>query len=164
MHFFSNLAHKKLIIHAGGSRTGSSFLQKKLANNPLKKYGVNYASVINIDNVYPEGGNGQCIYEILNSPDAGQSEKKRIIELIKGFFQESCIAICSSEFLSELSPEQWRLFITILDDLKIDYKIIVFIRDVSSYFASVYLQSVLYHGVASSISHWIEAIDKWQHA
>ena len=77
MHFFSNLAHKKLIIHAGGSRTGSSFLQKKLANNPLKKYGVNYASVINIDNVYPEGGNGQCIYEILNSPDAGQSEKKK---------------------------------------------------------------------------------------
>lgn len=161
---YLNLTHKKLIIHVGGSKTGSSFLQKILSSNTLRKCKIGYQWTLDKNiNIFPEGGNGQCFYETLNESNVDQCQQK-IIELIKDYFREFDISVCSSEFLSELSLEKWQLLITILDSIKVDYKIIVFVRDVVPYFASAYLQSVLYHGVTSSISSWIKNIDKWQHA
>lgn len=156
------MADKTLFIHAGGSKTGSSALQNFFYFNAaqLKSLGFAYENWFLIEHEHQiVSANGMLLYNILSS---STSVDKDIDNLILSYFGQCDSAICSSEFLAELSAYAWQRLYESLIRLGINFKVIFYVRDVIPFFQSAYDQMIKRHGGHASFDDWVTKAF-WQH-
>ncbi len=156
------MTNKKLWIHAGGSKTGSSALQNffELNVDTLNKFNFAYNNRAEIDFAHQiTSGNGLLLYETLQV-----SDKENFLEqIILSYFDTECSnALCSSEFLQQLEDSSWKKIIEICGKLNIEIRIIYYVRDVTSYFLSEYDQVIKRHGEWRPLDEW-SSQENWDH-
>ncbi|WP_166372400.1 hypothetical protein [Psychromonas sp. SA13A] len=136
---------KKLYIHIGLSKTGSSAIQSWLSLNSeeLKRQGGDYAD---LSPSAKEGkitaGNGVQLFHACNSEN--WEEVERLI--LNVYFGNNFKAIISSETLQNISPIAIKKIKSICDDKNIEVNIIAYVRSVYELLYSNYLQGVKRHG------------------
>lgn len=138
---------KKLYIHAGLPKTGTSFLQASLNYFEKKKLNKNFHYPIqNIKNYkIPTSGNGVVIFDLLILKD--KSSLKRVI---KDMFKHNKNVFISSETLSNLKREHIVLLKDILNELCVIPISIFFLRDLYEMYLSGYSQTVKRGGESRS--------------
>jgi hypothetical protein len=153
---------KKIIIHAGGGKAGSSAIQNycELHHEQLETKGYAYENRINISSEKQiTSGNGYLLSRSL----INETNKNDEIDLIlKSYFGKCDFAICSSEHFSNLDADHWRRLWFACSRLSIDISIVYIVRDVLPYFQSGYDQAVKYHGEYNQFDDWVEGA-KWLH-
>lgn len=145
---------KKLIVHAGFHKTGTTALQSALtaARAGLKKHGY----------IYPDTGakaHHKAIFSLMERSwgweGANPVDKKKWPELVRKVKRAREAAIVSSEFLCELEISQIRKF---QSDLNIaDTKVIFTLRPLLKIVPSAYQQH-LKIGIRSSYEKWLHSI------
>jgi hypothetical protein len=148
-------AERRLILHIGGPKTGSSALQLFFARNAdlLRRHGISYNGFAKPTHDYePAIGNGYPLYlALLNGhPDI------EIKSLLKSHFEASKVALISNETICGLPIFALQRLKNIFNDLKIVPKIFIYIRDVFSLFQSDYHQRVKSAGESRSFSQYME--------
>jgi len=142
-----------LWLHAGGSKTGSSALQNFFAQHAieLEKHDFAYKNAIFEHDVQITSGNGQALFDYLeNNPS-----REDLCEYILDFFGDCANAIISSEFFQYLSGQQISLLSTATSSVNIQFKIIFFVRNPSSFFISAYDQLIKRHGEWRTVDEWL---------
>ncbi len=136
---------KKLFIHIGLSKTGSSAIQSWLSLNmtQLKEQGVDYAD---LNPAAKDGkitsGNGVPLFRACNQKKWGLVE-----DLIRNtYFMGNTKTIISSETLQALSPEAIKSIKDICEKNCIDVYVIAYARSVYELLYSNYLQGIKRHG------------------
>lgn len=141
---------KKIFIHIGSGKTGSSSIQTALSS---------YFRDKNIDIVYPAiEGTGHQNLEVMfrqnNKLSRGLKSKYSNLQLLEEYkhsfkykfntsLKDTNNAIISSEFLFGFSLREITLFKKHLDDLGFtDYKILAYIRSPESYYLSLIQQKI----------------------
>lgn len=172
---------RKLFVHAGGGKAGSSMLQNFCAANrdKLRDYGFSYRIEERIDSRYAvSSGNGLDLYRMLDYTKSGGvrkygQEESRSVPLesfelakIRHFldrsFDDQANAVISSEFLGLLDRNSWRAIKTICESIGIDLTVIYIVRDALPYYFSEYDQAIKRHGEKCSIMDFIEK-RYWDH-
>jgi hypothetical protein len=148
------MTNKKLWIHAGGSKTGSSALQNffELNVDILNKFNFAYNNRTGIDFAHQiTSGNGLLLYDALQSIN----KKNDLENIILSYFDDRySYALCSSEYLQGLDDKSWKVIIEICEKHNIEIRVIFYIRDVTAYFSSGYDQVIKRHGEWRSIDEW----------
>ena len=153
---------RRIVFHIGGGKTGSSALQNFLDVNfkLLEKYGFSYENRLNISSIYEiTSGNGHFLFDLLKN-DVVTDEQ--LDHAILSYLGHSKNGICSSEFLSLLNEREWNLIQQSCDRLDINYKIIIYIRNLIPYIYSSYSQAVKRGGEDRSIYEFSLSVT-WQH-
>ncbi len=136
---------RKIYIHIGCAKTGSSALQLWFAKHRefFKTRGVFYPLQDTITHEYEiTSGNGVELYaKIING-----TAKDYLIKLIE-FYNEGDLFV-SSEALSSLTLEQINYFSLVLNDLNLTPVIIAYVRNIYDFSLSVYGQLVKRHGLS----------------
>lgn len=144
---------KKIYIHIGLPKTGSTSLQKYLKDNRLhlKSVGVNYPFYED----KPNGANGQLIVKELirlYNEDAPHDIWSEYSEFI---FGEQDVSILSAESLSKISADNIITLQKALKKISHEVKIIAFIREPYEHTCSLYFQKNNAHSVLSSFNEFI---------
>ena len=163
---------RKLTIHIGLPKTGSSAIQTWLSANvgQLAKHGITYADLApNAKLGAITSGNGSILRNLLRAkrtPDPGPL----LDTLIKTYFAGREEALISSELLVEAEPDRLRLLSEFLLDQRVDTIVVAFVRDIYPLARSFYAQAVKRHGYADTFDHYVETtfvdtqlapIDRW---
>ena len=136
---------KKLFIHAGGAKTGTSALQNCFERNAdlLRAHGIDYQNALNIEDSYViTSGNGIPLYHALTS----ESNDAAVGEILTSYLAERLTGICSSEALQFLTHAHWGRIVEIGARVNIDIHIIFFVRNVEPCLSSQYDQLIKRHG------------------
>lgn len=156
------MTDRTLLIHAGGSKTGSSALQNFFEINVsrLESFGFAYENSRHIEHEYEIGsGNGLLLYEQLSSMTITDNEIDR---LVSSYFGQCNNAICTSEFFAELDAHGWKKLFESSTRLGVKLKVIFYVRNVISFFLSGYDQIIKRHGEYELFDEWVEKAT-WQH-
>ena len=161
------MKHSTLYIHAGGPKTGTSSIQsffRSIAPH-LKKHDWSYEhSLDEPDLTLNTCGNVLLLYEVLTADDCTAA---RLDDLLLRYCGECHNAICSSEYLSTLTPTQWKQIDESCRRLNITVNVIFYVRDVIPFMLSAYDQHIKNHYERRSFDDWVEHADfpaNWQHA
>ncbi|WP_298942608.1 glycosyltransferase family 2 protein [uncultured Psychromonas sp.] len=136
---------KKLYIHIGLSKTGSSAIQSWLSLNvsKLSKKGFDYAD---LSPSAKEGkitaGNGVMLFHACNSENWEEAERL----ILSVYFKNNKKAIISSETLQNIAPLAIKKINDICQKHDISVKVIAYARSVYELLYSNYLQGVKRHG------------------
>ncbi len=136
---------KKLYLHIGLSKTGSSALQSWLSLNTaeLAKQGFYYADLApSAKDGKITAGNGVALFNACKEEKF--SEVKRLIK--KVYFNANDKAIISSETLQNISPKSIAKIKEICDSNEIVIKVVSYVRSAYEMFYSNYLQGIKRHG------------------
>ena len=151
---------KKLIIHTGFPKTGSSFIQAFLTANKdlLKEVGLFYECP---DLAHPfeiSSGNAAPLYHLLQDLRLLESQA-----FLANHTSQDMISILSCEALSHLKFEDWNTlkFVCAESGIKIE-KIIFYVRDVLPFFKSAYDQGLKRHGVCCDFQQFLVSA-RWSH-
>lgn len=138
---------KKLYIHAGLPKTGTSFLQASLDYFEKNKFNKNfYYPIQNIRNYkIPTSGNGVAVFDSLILKD-----KSSLKKIIKDMFKHNKNVFISSETLSNLKREHIVLLKDVLNELSVMPISIFFIRNLYEMYLSGYSQTVKRGGESRS--------------
>lgn len=152
----------KLYLHFGGPKTGSSAIQNFLFDNH-DSLGINYyvPDGLSLENKI-NSGNGLTFFNLLSgifNLDNIEINKLKLKECLHSYIKRDMINVISSEMLYFLTIEENRLLKEMLDDLNIEYKIIIYIKDVIPFLLSAYDQHIKRHGYTETFDHFI-LIDK----
>ena len=154
--------NRTLILHAGGSKTGSSAIQNflELSSDSLRAHGFNYLNLVSIKSEYQiQSGNGAPLYAALIASDSSEGEIDRILLSFVGNCEQ---AICSSEFFSDMDAAGWRQLRESAMRLRLNLRIVLFVRNVIPFFQSAYDQAIKCHGEWRPFAICVaEAV--WQH-
>ena len=139
------MSSKKLYLHIGLGKTGSSALQYWLSLNHehLEKLGFSYADLIKKAKTGAiTSGNGVALQRAFSDED--EAEVRRLIDEV--YFNGFSKAIISSETLQKLTKDNMELICRICEEQNIELKVIAFARSAYEWCYSAYLQGVKRHG------------------
>lgn len=146
---------KKLFLHIGTQKTGSSYLQHMLRVNSrrLRDKGIAYQA---FSEDYVSSGNGDGLIAAIRAIQALPDFQGTLDR----YFADCQTAIVSSELLysTGLSPEGpgWRFLLQRLRECGIQVEVIAFFRNPVDYLRSAYSQSVKRHGYTEDFGRYIE--------
>jgi hypothetical protein len=148
---------RKLILHIGAPKTGTSAIQRFLASNvdALRAMGFDYLRGGPDFGSLPTTGNGLPI--LLFFQNAG-SPPETLSSVIEGYFGTQSTAIISSEILFSLSGG-WQELIDACSAIDSEPRVIVYVRNVYPFYLSSYNQLVKQHGEIGSFRHFVENND-----
>jgi hypothetical protein len=151
---------KKVILHIGLPKTGSSAIQNFLALNAdlLERLGYHYLAPNPCDAFEITSGNAEPLFEIVKAKD-----NYSIANFISEYIHPDKTSILSTEVISHFTQEDWKWINDAFSNfgVKIE-KIILFTRDVLPYLVSAYDQIIKRHGEWSEFHDWVK-IAEWQH-
>ena len=175
------MLRKKLFIHAGGGKAGSSMLQNFLAakRSNLLDYGYSYWTQEKIASHHAvSSGNGLHLFRLLNEGNCHdgarslqngiQSTKnkhfylKGVHDFIEQSFDGQCNSIVSSEFLGRLNESSWSTIKEVCESIEVDVIILYIVRDPFNYYISEYDQAIKRHNETCSLIKFIEK-KQWDH-
>lgn len=155
----SNLARKKLLLHFGCTKTGSTALQNMLLTNRhlLKDHGITYFEE-SMHHSSIQSGNGERLgIKLRQNASSAEIKKLLIPHLTSGG-----LSIISHEGLSTLPLDKIKLLFKCLEELEVDFGIVLYVRAPVPFYASSYNQGVKRHGYAMSFAEYIETYS-WEH-
>lgn len=155
----SNLERKKLLLHFGSNKTGSTALQNMLFTNRdlLKDHGITYFEE-SMHHSSIQSGNGEKLGIKLRQNGSSAEIKKLLIPHLAS----GGLSIISHEGLSNLPLDRIKLLFNCLEELEVDFGIVLYVRAPVPFYASSYNQSVKRHGYAKSFAEYIET-SNWEH-
>jgi hypothetical protein len=150
----------RVLLHFGADKTGSTAIQNMLYENRqgLPKSGLFYHDPRLLHNTI-QSGNGQELYLRLRE-GATSFEVK---EILSNLIEFGKLSIISCEGFSDLSKENLNTLFESLDQLDIEFKILMYIRNPVDYYMSAYSQAVKRHGYAKDFQGYIDE-SFWTHA
>jgi hypothetical protein len=154
---------KKLYIHAGGTKTGSSAIINFLTIHAeeLRKLGFFYKVIDKLNHDWLIiRGNG---YELINCLLNYQSIDS-IVKLFAGYLGDSKNGIISTEEFQFLEMESILLLSEAASRLDAKIEFIYFVRNVDNFFISSYDQLIKRHGEWRDIEEWLLTVTKYDHA
>lgn len=149
------MTDKTIFIHAGGSKAGSSALQRFFYSNALRLVSFDFA----FEN-RRRANNGLILYKALSSALTTDNE---IDSLVLSYFGQCSRAICSSEFLQLMDARGWRKLLESLERLGIALKVIFYVRNVLPFLLSNYDQVIKCSGESQLFDQWAITAG-WHHA
>ncbi|WP_321884423.1 hypothetical protein [Paraburkholderia bannensis] len=159
----NNKKEPVLFLHAGGPKTGSSALQSFLEINSekLEGLGISYNNKAGVSFEYQiSSGNGAFLFEALSKFHLNVAY---IDEVVKSYFNDTSVAICSKEQFGDLSSEQWRALAAVCESAGIRLHVIFYVRNVIPFIKSSYDQLIKRHGLNEDFDKWVETTE-WSHA
>ena len=149
------MIRKKIILHIGCGKTGSSALQNwlhRIATNLLES-NILYPSALPISsNPYEiTSGNGIPFFHAIKNGEA----KKYLGGIIS---RPSQSILFSSEIFQEFSDKDLEEVNNVAATFGFDVKIVVYIRDVYDMVYSSYLQLIKRHSCSSTFSKWANSL------
>lgn len=163
---------KKLYLHIGASKTGTTAIQAWLANNVQQLYELGYS----YDLTYApkkllSSGNGALFVQFCSeSRRTAQFDEAQFKEYIHAqLFQGKHVAIVSSEALSFVREDGVRRLKDELDRQGIEAKVILYVRSIYDHCWSAYQQGVKRHGewrdfadyAETYVNHQVKAAQSW---
>ena len=163
---------RKLTLHIGLPKTGSSAIQTWLSANVdrLAEHGITYADLApNAKHGAITSGNGSILRNLLRAkltPDP----VPLLDTLIDTYFAGRKEALISSELLVEAESERLDLLSGFLRDQRIETVVIAFVRDIYPLARSFYAQAIKRHGYTETFAHYVEKtfvdtqlapVDRW---
>ncbi|MBR9911223.1 MAG: hypothetical protein GYB33_12820 [Gammaproteobacteria bacterium] len=165
---------KKLILHIGFPKTGSTAIQSALAKieDALNKFGITYAG-------FPEeakknkinSGNGvELVQWASDSRRPAHFDEERFSStFIEKYFKGNSTAVVSSELLGNLNKSQVQAIKGFLEEKSINVVPVGCVRNIYDHTYSLYMQSVKRHGDQRTFSAFhkdfyspqIKAINEW---
>lgn len=100
------------------------------------------------------GGNGIALFHALVS-----SKESDARALLTKYRKDELTPIISAESLSELSTAGWRLFNKLTDELDLEVRIVIYLRNILPYYLSAYDQRIKRHGEYRSFTEWHPSYD-----
>jgi hypothetical protein len=152
--------NRLLLVHAGGSKTGSTAIQNfcELHAERLLEAGIFYGRRLGIGSKYQMGsGNGYPLYQALA---AGNS--RDVLELTQSHAAHGRLGLCSSEYFAHSTVDDWLRLEESCDQSGLQLKVIFFVRNVIPFLQSAFDQAVKRHGESASFTLWSET-SEWQH-
>jgi hypothetical protein len=148
------MSDKTLFIHAGGSKTGSTSLQKFMYLNAerLETFGFAFNKF--------EINNGTLLYNALSSATTTDNEIDCLLLSYLGVCKNG---ICSSEFFQLLQSQGWCKLHESSVRLGVTLKVIMYVRNVLPFLLSSYDQAIKYHCEKRVFDQWVGECD-WGHA
>jgi hypothetical protein len=150
---------RRIFIHAGFSKTGSSAIQCFLESNKqfLQDIGLKYNSD-NIDLNEINSGNSERLFYFIT-----QSNYNEVKNFLLKNSSTDIPSILSSETLGFLTSDQWDFLKEICDECSIAIeKIIFYVRDVDKFMISSYDQGLKRHGMSLSFLDYASS-HEWTH-
>ncbi|HFU76497.1 MAG TPA: hypothetical protein ENK66_09665 [Arcobacter sp.] len=154
---------KKLYLHIGAGKTGSSALQTHFAINQkvLEKYNIYYPmnEIMNEAKKFRvTSGNGMEFAKLLNSDSV---DKQSMNNLIKKVILEAGgkDILISSEIIQVYREENAKLLKSILNQLGYEVKIIYYVRAIADHLISTYHQVVKRHHYSKDFNNIINVVD-----
>jgi hypothetical protein len=104
---FQMVQPRRLILHIGAPKTGTSAIQRYLASNieNLRLIWMDYLNAEPPRADFHTTGKGLPIFLYFERAEA---EPKKLESLINGYFGAQRTAVISSELLSSIAPAGWR--------------------------------------------------------
>ncbi len=150
---------RRIFIHAGLSKTGSSAIQHFLESNKifLQDIGLKYYSDnINLNEI--NSGNAEKLYYSII-----QSNYNEVKNFLLKHSSLDIPSILSSETLGYLTSDQWNFLKKVCEECSIKIeKIIFYLRNVEKFLTSSYDQGLKRHGMSLSFSEYISS-HEWTH-
>jgi O-antigen biosynthesis protein len=148
------MSPRRIFFHSGAGKTGSSALQAYFYANKeaFKNAGISYEN--NEEFTRPDqitSGNGMLLHSSACSSTVSADELDAVIN---SYFYGTQEAICSSEYLSWLTINNWQKIKASCSRLDITPKIVSFIRDIEAFYTSEYHQSVKRSGEGRSFEEF----------
>jgi hypothetical protein len=152
---FQMVQPRRLILHIGAPKTGTSAIQRFLASNieNLRLMGLDYLNAEPPRGDLHTTGNGLPIFLYFEHAEA---EPKKLESLINGYFGAQRTAIVSSELLSSITAVGWRHIIDACQAQNITPSAIYYVRNVYPFYISAYNQVVKHNGVTESFDEFVE--------
>ena len=151
---------RRIVIHAGFGKTGSSAIQLFLANNKdlLDSLGLFYKCPEINNSREITSGNAEPLYEALKNHRISD-----IHDFLETHTSQEKISILSSEMLAHLKRDQWHTLIKSCETKGLEIeKIVFFVRNVDGFLKSAYDQTLKRHGNSNEFQNFI-SVDNWQH-
>jgi len=152
---------RKLYLHAGGGKTGSSALQNFLHNNKNNLDNLGFSYKTNLKEEWIDykitAGNGTMLCNMLKKGNSAE-----ITIIIDRLFGNHLNAICSSEAFETLNRSEWKLLIDTCKKSNIIVKIIFYVRNIDNYLRSAYDQYLKRHSLSLSFNQFVKRV-KWLH-
>jgi hypothetical protein len=156
---------KRLYLHIGLGKTGSSALQSWLSLNTQKlaKQGKDYADLVPVAKLgKPTSGNGQALISAIHANH--YEEVERLLSKVYFFSRKNHAAIVSSELLKDVGQPDLQKIKDICCRHDIEITVIAFIRSVYERAYSAYAQEVKVAGKTADIrkififEHWSDTM------
>ncbi|MFQ3245847.1 MAG: hypothetical protein ACI9SP_002495 [Arenicella sp.] len=148
------LMKRKLILHIGYGKTGSSALQSWFANNQegLMRLGVCYAGGNRAARHYEvSSGNASILLSYLDGEGVAD------IELIDHYFSDKRTALISAEALQTLGTsdkDRASKLLQFVGNNDIDLQVVAYIRNIYNHNYSNYVQAVKRRGLTGCFDEW----------
>ena len=149
-----------LLVHAGGSKTGSTAIQNfcEMHAERLLEAGIFFGRRLGIGSKYQMGsGNGYPLYQAL----AG-GHSRDVLELTQSHAAHGRLGLCSSEYFAHSTVDEWHRLEESCNQSGLQLKVIFFVRNVIPFLQSAFDQAVKRHGESASFALWSET-SEWQH-
>lgn len=145
---------RRLILHAGAPKTGTSAIQQFLASNieSLKAIGLDYLHAEPVSANLHTTGNGLPIFLYF---ERAESDLEALADLIEAYFGSERAALLSCELLSSLSQDAWRAIVETCGAKKIAPSIIYYVRNIYPFYVSGYNQLVKHNGLKDSFDAFV---------
>jgi hypothetical protein len=146
---------RKVVLHIGAPKTGTSAIQRFLASNvdALRAMGFDYLRGAPDFGSLATSGNGLPI--LLFFEHVG-SRREKLSSVIESYFGTQPTAIISSEILFSLSASVWQELVEACSAVDAAPDVIVYVRNIYPFYLSSYNQVVKQHGETGSFRHFVE--------
>jgi hypothetical protein len=162
---------KKLLIHAGSPKTGSSFIQSifKAKSAALKNNGILYPGVENLQYIKDSNVdiNGQLLTRIFRLTQTKnlwdcRGDVLRVIESLFNLGSDN--VFISDESLIVVAPIIWEIISDVCVELNIDLEVFGYYRRPDKYYPSHWAQVVRKHGEKKSLLDFalVEDLPIWR--
>jgi hypothetical protein len=158
---------RTLVVHAGGSKTGSSAIQNfcEAQVDMLARHGWGYLNALGLASPYQvTSGNGTHLYTALYEASPhdlprirGMSplhcpvdpilQKQALDERVASYLGDFAQGLCSCEWLQHCAPTHWALLQQSAQRLGVLLRVVVVVRDLVPWYLSQYDQSLKDGGV-----------------
>jgi hypothetical protein len=152
---FQMVHSRRLILHIGAPKTGTSAIQRFLASNieSFRLIGMDYLNAEPPRADLHTAGNGLPIFLYFEHAEA---DPKKLESWINGYFGTQRTAIVSSELLSSIAVAGWRQIIEACQAQNITTFVIYYVRNVYPFYISTYNQLVKHNSVTESFEEFVE--------
>ncbi len=155
---------KRVILHVGAGKTGTSALQVAFAKNRdrLKAAGILYPDLVDLAPAESEkitSGNAPLLAFALGYP-CNETQKKAGLRALESFHEiikesEKPVIFCSSEVLQSLKAERLAELKRFCESNGRSLQLVFFVRNIGDYLVSVYLQFVKRLGETREFEDWV---------
>ncbi len=148
--------NQRLVLYPGVGKTGTTALQVFLrcSGEELAALGYSYiGDPLQGDRTTIGGGNGYSIFQALSAEGLSDDELEA---LVAAQMPEAGDAIIASEYLTNLTREQWMRFASLPSVSARDVSVVLMYRDLYPSAWSAYNQMIKRGGYAGECSTWVE--------